>query len=148
MITTTRSIPDRRTRMTHIHPALTIEQQFAPFALVVAWDGLELGTVTTYLAAEQLGRDWLAHLLEQDACDATDIVLATCPHTGWTVMPGATQESGMPGVVWFWCSACDRDEHPRWHPDYDPSSPGPHLLDLNKTTPPPVYELRYQGVQA
>jgi hypothetical protein len=61
MITTTRSIPDRRTRMTHIHPALTIEQQFSPFALVVAWDGLEIGTVTTYLKAEQLGRDWLQH---------------------------------------------------------------------------------------
>jgi hypothetical protein len=85
MITTTRSIPDRRTALRHIHPALTIEQQFSPFALVVAWDGLELGTVHDYLAAEQLGRDWLQHLLEQDACDATDIVLATCPKTGWTV---------------------------------------------------------------
>jgi hypothetical protein len=65
MITTTRSIPDRRTALRHIHPALTIEQQVAPFALVVAWDGLELGTVHDYLAAEQLGRDWLQHLLER-----------------------------------------------------------------------------------
>jgi hypothetical protein len=148
MITTTRSIPDRRTRMTHIHPALTIEQQFAPFALVVAWDGLELGTVTTYLAAEQLGRDWLAHLLDEDACDATDIVLATCPKTGWTVMPLDVIESGKPGVVWFMCPACDWDETPRTSPSYNPAHPGVHLLDLNKTTAPPVYELRYQEVSA
>jgi hypothetical protein len=32
--------------------------------------------------------------------------------------------------------------------DYNPAHHGVHLLDLNKTPAPPVYELRYQEVSA
>jgi hypothetical protein len=144
MITTTRSIPDRRTRMTHIHPALTIEQQVAPFALVVAWDGLELGTVHDYLAAEQLGRDWLAHVLDEDALDVPAPHMAQCPKTEWWYMPIDVIESGKPGVVWLLCPCCDCDENPRTSPHYTPAHHGVHLLDLNKTPASPVYELRCQ----
>lgn len=146
MITTTRSIPDRRTRMTHIHPALTIEQQSAPFALLVAWDGMELGTVTTYLDAEQLGRDWLAHLLDEDAMDVPDVHMVQCPKTGWWVQPLDVIESGKPGVVWFMCPACDCDERPRWDPDYSAAHPGPHVLDLTKAVAPALWQSRYEEV--
>jgi hypothetical protein len=148
MITTTRSIPPQRTKLAYIHPALEYEQHVDPLRFVVFFGGLEIGTVYTYLKIEELGREWLAFLLDEDACDATDVVLATCPRTGWTVQPLDVIESGKPGVVWFMCPACDWDETPRTSPDYDPSSPGPHLLDLNKTPAPPVYELRYQEVSA
>jgi hypothetical protein len=107
-----------------------------------------LAPCTTYLAAEQLGRDWLQHLLDEDAMDVLGPHMAQCPKTEWWYMPIDVIESGKPGVVWLLCPCCDWDETPRTSPNYNPAHPGVHLLDLNKTGGAGVYELRYEEVSA
>lgn len=142
------SLP-QRTPLTHVHPALTIELQHSPFALVVRWDGMEIGTVTTYLAAEQLGKDWLTHLLDEDAMDGGDVFMAECPKTHWHVQPLDVYdvfELGGKRFAWWACPVCDWDENVRNEPDYNPAHPGPHLIALEGATPPPVWESRYQEV--
>lgn len=140
------SIP-QRTTMTHIHPALTIEQHYSPFRLVVAWDGMELGTVTTYLAAEELGKEWLAHLLDEDALDAgDDVVLMECPVTHWTVQAATTCEPFTVAgsrFVWVACPAHDWNETVCGKPGYKTGHPGAHLLNLSETPPPQLWQSRY-----
>lgn len=50
--------------MIHIHPSLSTKVSFMPFRILVLWDGVPIGVVYSYLAAEQLGRAYLASLLE------------------------------------------------------------------------------------
>lgn len=143
------AILPQRIPVPHIHPALTYEQHVNPLRFDVFFDGLELGTVTTYLGIEALGREWLQHLLDEDAMDPGDVWLAECPKTHWTVQPLDVYdvfELGGKRFAWWACPCCDWDENLRNEPGYNPAHPGPHLINLDAVTPPPLQEWtsRYQ----
>jgi hypothetical protein len=69
-----------------------------------------------------------------------DPALFRCRLTGRQIEPQPYTLVEHRGFRWAWfpCTDCDKDEHPRGHPDFDPTWPGPHVMELGQIEPGPA----------
>lgn len=69
-----------------------------------------------------------------------------CRFTGKTVTPVTTEppiEAGGALFIQWGCPDCDRHERTVDDPNFDPSHPGPHVLQIGTLAPPREWRSRY-----